>query len=68
MIGVETRKNVVPSPPGDKHERNLRLVAWNEREGEGGGRGGIHIFRLSIAYESNGDLEIREGISHWYYY
>ena len=48
-------------PPGDKHERNLRLVAWNEREREREGEREkeIRIFRLFIAFESKGDLEIR---------
>lgn len=66
MIRVETRKNVVLPPLGDKHERNLRLAAWNEREKERERErerereeGEIHIFRVSTAFESNGDLEIR---------
>ena len=55
MIGVETRKNVVLPPPSGWQAREkfeTRRLEW-EREKE------IRIFRLFIAFESKGDLEIR---------
>ena len=63
MIGVETRKNVVLPPPSGWQAREkfeTRRLEWErEREREGEREKEIRIFRLFIAFESKGDLEIR---------